>query len=226
MGDITNLRFAQFLKRALALRTVDPGRVLANNVGSVLELQDTYRPEHRLDRGEKLLTLGAQTIINTSNFQVMEVIATGRTFVLKRVSWSLLLPTSTTQPGQLYFWIGNLNTSTGPGTNLAQPKDTRLPNSFGGSSALTTTYTIIGAGIASPSVQAIISPYLVQIYPGAATVPTIHQVDNLDIIVTPGNLITVGIRGDTLTTASYNYIVMVEGYEFTPDPSELQAAPP
>lgn len=222
MADITQLRFAQLLKRTLGLKAIDPGQVIAHQLVGTYDIQDTYRPEHRADRGERLLSMGIQISTTTTNCVLANLIAPagGRTFVLRRAWFNLNLPTATTQPGQVYALIGGVNPATAP-TQQAVSKDTRTPALSLATGLNVQNFTTLG-----PAAVIVNSMWFQQLFPQAALTPTTIVVDTLDVVLSPGNQVTVGLRADTFPTAGYNYNVFVEGYEYVPDVAELTAPPP
>jgi len=222
LADVTQLRFAQLLKRAFGVKAMDPGRVLSPIVTASHEIADTYQPENRASRGEKLFGMTNQYTNAVGGFGIAVFVnptGSGRIAVMKRVTWSLNLPTAATQPGAIAFSIGipQVAGATVP-LIFGQVKDSRF-------AILTGTVTAVASGLqtSTTGVSGFLNTtlYAVQVFPGAATVPTYHQVDNLDIIVPPGWLNAILFRGDTLPTGTYTWTVCVEGYERTADPNEL-----
>ncbi len=217
MGDVEQLRFAQLLKRLFGTRARDPGRNLSPLVAPTTDLQDFYQPENRANRGEKLFTVFATlTNLAATNFGVALLtnpVASGRIGVVKRVTWSGIAPTTTTQPGVTFLAISDplaLGAFGVPGVL----KDSRYGVGAQGT---------LGFGSATTSVQPlnINSTYKVQFLLGAATTSFFHQVDNLDIVLSQGFHFNFHFTSDTLPAVTYTWNIQVEGYERTIDPNEL-----
>ncbi len=229
MAQVTQLRYATALKQLLGLRVSDPGRVVAAALAPTLEVQDTYRPETRLSRGERSFGIGINvtnaTGANFSSTVLYQLQNSNRLTVLKRVTLSLNLPTATVAPGNVYFGILRPASSGFGAVNPATPKDARV--SVGLSQTVLSTNIFTVGGLTASAPPNTTGVYVCLFFPGAATVPTIHQVDNLDIVITPGTQVTLQFASDTNTVApGYSYNVFCEGYERALDPSELLAAPP
>ncbi len=230
MAQVTQLRFATGLKQLLGLRTSDPGRVVAPTIAPTLEVQDFYRPEARLSRGERNFGIGVNvtnaTGANFSNVVIYQIAGSNRLTVVKRVTLSLNLPTATVAPGNVYFGILRpAGAALGSVQNPGVPKDSRV--SVGLNQTVLSTNVFPNPGQPASAPPNTTGVYVCLFFPGAATVPTIHQVDNLDIVLFPGTQIVVAFGSDTNTVApGYTYNVFCEGYERAIDPSELLAAPP
>ncbi len=230
MAQVTQLRFATALKQILGLRVSDPGRVVAPTIAPTLEVQDVYRPEARLSRGERSFGIGVN-LTNASGVngfafaQVYQVAGSNRLTVIKRVTLSLNLPTATVAPGNVFFGILRPDiTGSGP-FNPGVPKDSRV--SIGLSQTVLSTSLLAVTGQPSQAPPNTTGVYVCLFFPGAATVPTIHQVDNLDIVLFPSARTLFMFASDNNTAApGYTYNVFCEGYERAIDPSELLAAPP
>lgn len=228
MAEITNLKFAQLLKRKLGLKAIDPGRNTTPLVAPTYQLTDSYAPENRGDRGERLFSMFSGESVNSgaNGFNMMQVICptAGRAAVIRRMTFAAQIPTSTNQPGNLLLLAGH-NMTSNPQTigSFALAKDSRAAYT----NTLTTGNAVISnvAGATSALIQT--SSWGIWIAPQAAILSNFYQVvDNLDIVLWPGNGASFGIRGDTNAVAGWSYFVGVEGYEFTPDASEVSAIPP
>ncbi len=231
MAQVTQLRFATALKQLLGLRVSDPGRVVAPTIAPTLEVQDVYRPEARLSRGERSFGIGINMTNATgaafASCTLYQLANSNRLSVLKRVTLSLNLPTATVAPGNVYFGINRpiLSPSALTVSNPATPKDARV--SSGLSQSILSTNLLSQGGLPATAPPNTTGVYVCLFFPGAATVPTIHQVDNLDVVIVPGTQVTIQFGSDTNTVApGYTYNVFCEGYERAIDPSELLAAPP
>lgn len=236
MADITQPRWQSILRRAFAIKTADPGRVLHPIIGGTFEVQDTYRPESRALRAERAFSISKGGITNTAavNFGIFAVCAApgGRIAVLKRATFSFSLPTAANQPGNVYAIIEQPNTTLNlaPGL-LANLKDFRAAPGTETAGPTTTFANLATSGVQNIVTAFGIAAYAEQVFPGAAVTSSRIQVDNLDLVIGPppsGNpwSVAFGVRGDTLPVASWNWNVCVEGYEFSPDASELLSPPP
>ena len=213
-----------------AIKAADPGRTASPVIQPSYEVADSYRPEERLSRGERLFTLqNEHTNTNAVSWNVgyiMNPTGSNKAFVIKRVTWSFNQPTSAQQGGNWGVFI-LYPSPIGTFSLGAQGrfKDSRVAV---GTGQLLTTF---GMASQNPGTfatwQAIysISVYVVKLFPGAATVPTIHQVDNLDIVLYSGSQTAICLAGDTLPTATYLYTTCVEGYERNADPAETTVPP-
>lgn len=219
MADITQGRYQQLVKKVFGLKGGDATRQVLNPVQTSYELQDTYRPEDRASRGERVFGMGATpsnvaaTSFGAANF--CNPAGSGKICVIKRATWSLLLPTAANQPGVTFLSIGAQGFGT-PSTT-AFLKDTRW-TAFGG--AKTSSGFVIQA-VGTFGSQAPISTYYVAVFPGAATVPFIHQVDNLDMVLVPNSSFNFLFASDTNPVGTYTWNIHVEGYERVGDPNEL-----
>lgn len=223
MGDITQLRFAQFLKSYLGLKAIDPGRFSGGVVAPVVPLMDPgYAPENRLPRGERLFGGGTPLMINSTTVPTQGIVANpgqGRLVVVKRITWSFLQPTSAVQPGVSYLGVTHVFGPPLPGGLLtASLKDGRASAAFTGT---TTTFGSQPANYTSISTYAGVAVWAANIFPGAAQVPTIFILDGLDLVIPPNSLIGVDLRSDTVPTANYTWTFFAEGYERTVAPEEL-----
>jgi hypothetical protein len=223
MADITNLRFAQFLKRTLGLKGIDPGRVVQTIVVPGMEMQDTYRPEMRSARGERSFCYYANHVNATASY-VSENFGLGSSIankiaIIKRVTWSLVMPTATVNPGSLWLGVTNAFASPPVFTSKATYKDSRY-----GTGGVIATVAGTGVNVPTVSIPANAYQYWLQIFPtSVATDRFVHQVDQLDIVITPGTFVGIDLRGDTAIQVGQQYIwaCTIEGYEYTADPAEL-----
>jgi hypothetical protein len=229
LAEITQLKFAQLLKRKLGLKAIDPGRVTAGTVQPIFELQDpAYAPENRADRGERLWTLsgGFSVSSGANGFNQVQVVSpvNGRATVVKRMTVSAVIPTSTNQPGLLALLAG-MNMTQTPGTISTPPrtKDSRAAFPF----SITTGYAIVPEAALGINTSINLSLWGMEIPPPAAATAYFSQIiDNLDIVLWPGTGAEFGIRGDTNAVAGWTWYFAIEGYEFTPDASEVSPLPP
>jgi hypothetical protein len=231
LADITQLRYAQLLKRVFGIKTVDPGRVVAPVIAAGYELQDTYKPESRLDRGEKLWGGGIIATNNVAGFQnvgLTNLPGSGKLTVVRRMTISFTLPTTATQPGNAFFAI--LAPTVGNAGALSQActlKDARYIASAGGvniSSTQVYSFGNSGAG-AIPLVNTL---YATALTFGAAVGTTPFQlvIDNLEIVLSPNTQLVCELGASVLPTATWTWLLWCEGHERIADPNELITPPP
>jgi hypothetical protein len=186
------------------------------------DIADPYQPENRASRGEKSFgVVNNVSNVAATSFGVngfVNPINSGRISILKRVTWSLNLPTAANQPGNIWASITVPAVQASSPTIFGQPKDTRWSIQTGVQTGLASGILAGSTGIAGVVNGSL---YAVQVFPGASTVPTIITADNLDIVVTPGWQVLVTFRGDTLPVATYTWTVLIEGFERTADPMEF-----
>jgi hypothetical protein len=225
IADVLQLRFATLLKQLLALKVSDPGRTLSGDIVPTFDLQDPYRPEQREPRGERLFGMVAQFSNTNATFNWGTVSTSpNHLVVVKRLILSLNLPTSVVQPGNVYFAI--TGPSTPPANNpvqFARLKDSRYIVITGGGQGWSQLNGTSGGASALPSNA---SPLAFSLFPGAAAVPTLIVVDNLDLVVFPNADVSFMLRSDTLATATYSWTLSLDCYERTIDPNELLSPPP
>lgn len=221
MADITQLRFAQLLKRLFGVKTSDPGRALMPGVIATAEVNDTYQPENRASRGEKLFgVLNNLSNIAATSFGLNVFImpsGTNRIAVIRRATLSVLLPTAANQPGSLFFGARIPQPGSQSILVQCQAKDARFNIQSGGNTNLACGISNATAGILGWTNSTL---HAVQLFPGAAAVPTIYVIDNLDIPVPPGFQVTFALAADALPVATYTYTLCLEGYERALDPNE------
>jgi len=227
LADVTQLRFAQQLKRALGLKAVDPGRSVNPTIAATYGLGDKYAPETRADRGERSFSLIGQ-FTNTSavNFGAgafENPLGSGKLIVVRRFTWNLNLPTATNQPGEVSLGYIVTNTLTGAGIS-ANPgfKDGRVTAAYGlkdiaiGFNGFTTgTSGFTSVGFTWGQV----------LFPQAATVVTTVVTDEADVVLGPGSAARVQLISSVRPAATYNWNVVLEGFIRTADQGELLPPP-
>lgn len=222
MASVTNLRFAQLAKAVLGLKAVDPQQNTSGLLSATFDVQDPYRPEGRLSRGEFAFS-SALTVQNTSGgvgFQQVNIVnpvGSGRMCVLQDFRLSGALP-GASQTGRM-FLIGQRLLGGGAVVSTFPPTDMRVPSSQVCSTGIA-TFTNTTA-IAVPAAN----PVQHELVPGTAgtqldlTVP-------VDIILPPGQGFIVWLGASVLPTTTYVYMFRVRGYERTAEAAEIAGVYP
>jgi hypothetical protein len=232
LADITQSRYQALLKRLFAIKASDPGRVLDPVVKPTYDVADIYRPEERLMRGER--RWGSPQVASNLVGGFTEVLAgfpipggvSNKIAVIKRVTWAATLPTSTTQPGNCYVAVTIPFLGPPAITLQANLNDARVsPSAAGGLSAI--RFGAQGSQpVASYGTFAAACVYQESVSMGAATTPNFRiQVNDLDVVLTPGYYVGIDFKSDTLPTGTWTWTVLIEGFERTIDPSELIPPP-
>ncbi len=225
MGDVEQLRFAQLLKRVFGTRAVNPGRILTPAVSPTTEVQDLYQPENRASRGEGLwgamLATLPNTVANYSTLVVSNPAGSNKVTVLKKLTLSMLVPTSTVQPASMGFFVSTPGTPAQGGGSV-NSRDSRRSSLFQ-NMPLATTYITITQGVNTLDFFAAVSLWGFLIPTVAANNSLYVHRDEMDIVLLPNSNVNIGVRLTTLPTATWTYMVAVEGYERTIDPNELNA---
>lgn len=225
--DVTQTKFSQLLKRKLGLKASDPGQWMATTIAPTYELKDTYSPENRVDRGERLFTLGNNfTNIAATSFGVGQLTAgASKMAVIKRATFSMNLPTAANQPGNTFVSISFPQVAVLVPTVFGCYKDARVASTSAGLQVNPST----GFFNSSFGVQATYFPKAAiyqPVYPGAAATPTTIVIDNCDVVLPPNTVANVAVASDTLPVANWSWFVFLEGYELVPEVGELTQAPP
>lgn len=224
--DITQLRYQTLLKRLLGLKGGDSGgRLVSPEIAPSFEVNDQYQPEARYLRGERLYACAARTTnTNPSTFGTIALqnpFGSGKVWVVRRITWSLLMPTSVVFPGVCFIALGRFSALAGGSvSNPNKAKDSRAALLFGvnadvGSCGLTT-----GFATGTNSAFENSSLFYESIQPGATAVPYVKTVDTLDLVLGPGSQLAAFLGSDSLLTAAFNWNLAVEGYERVLDGNE------
>ncbi len=224
MGDVEQLRFAQLLKRVFGTRAVNPGRILTPAVSPTTEVQDFYQPENRASRGEGLwgavLASLSNTVASFSTMSLSNPANSNKVTVLKKVTVSMLVPTATVQPASMAFMLSVPQTPSQGGV-VVNSRDSRRSSLFQIGPPLSTTYITSTQGVNTLDTFAAVSVWGFLI-PTVATNSTLYvHRDEVDYVLLPNTNVNIGIRLSTLPTATWTYMVAVEGYERTIDLNEL-----
>lgn len=220
MGDITQQRFQGALRRIFGIKTTDPARLMPPVVSPSADVLDPYQPENRCNRGERTWGLGTTFQNTAASFgigQLFNPVGSGKLVVLKRLIFSIAMPTAAVQPGNPSFFLSTFfAVSAGLVKTVAiLPTDQRMQVT--GTLGITAGLNLQTSGIAGPTQM-----FSVFMQPSAAAQPLqVYQFDQLGVVITPGNGNFVGFVSDALATATYTYGVYMEGYERTADPAEL-----
>jgi len=223
LADITQLRFGNLLKQTLGIKAGDSGRSVPSYIIPVNEVQDAYRPEFRAPRGERLWGMN-RTQVTTANINfgacvLPNVVGSNKLIVVKRAWVSLLLPTAVQQPGRTHFDIV-LNVVGQTPANGANAKDGRYYLPISGN-AQKGVATLVGITSGTTTLADFLGSFSIELFPGAAAVPTLLQLDNLDLVLCPGTQAEFYLRSDVISTLTYNWLLTLEGYERTADQNEI-----
>jgi len=221
LADITQPRYSQLLKRVFGIKGANPGIVINPGIAATHDVADPYQPENRFLRGERSFGV-VDTVTNTAATNFGYRVYTNppnsnRVAVIRRITWSLNVPTAANQPGALvHAGVRFATASAAAPTIFAIPKDTRV-GLISANSLLATGLVSQLAGILGPANSSV---FTVQVFPGAAAQPLIVQADNLDLVVSPGTGYPIVFASDALPVATYQWLVCVEGFERNLDPAE------
>jgi hypothetical protein len=226
-GDVTQARWAALLKRMMALKGLDAGRAVSPVIQPTYELSDAYKPEDRICRGDHLTSWGGQfSNPAAGSFALADLVnpgTTGRLCVIKRVTFSGIMPTSAQQPGNVFLGIAHINNFGGLLGTAGIPKDGRAPTFVTNNS----TCSLFTGTWAGSSVNAFLSGgiYGFQVAPAAATAPYLYTIDNLDIVLVPNTQVGFTFAADAAIVTTYTWNLLIEGYERVLDPAELIPPP-
>lgn len=228
MADVTQLRFGSVLKRVFAIKGADPGRTLSPEMVPSIEVQDQYQPENRSMRGERVWGIGVQLANTITLFQwatICNPVASGRMCIVRRATFSGVLPTATTQPGNVGVFVDQPQISSEGlvlKANWADARQLGTPGFNQSPIGYNLNYTVVNASVNGEAGQSI---WHSEIFPGAATAPWYVQTPDLDVVLPPGTTLHLGVRSSVLATAGWNYSVSIQGIEKQFDASELIIPP-
>ena len=225
MNQVLNSRFSSLVKRLLATKVGNPGAYVGDGIAPSMEVNDPYQPELRAARGERLFTVG-NVFTNTAatNFGygiIVNALATNRVFIIKRVLWSTPFTTAAGQPGLGACIVQNpVALTTSAGGSQGHPKDSRVAVQGGQQNNTVNIVGVTGAPV-NQSTQVTFSSIYYPIYPSVTAVPQTVIIDNVDVCVWPGGQVGFQFIFDTQNTITYNWQLLVEGFERVIDPNEL-----
>jgi len=228
LADITNLRFAQLVKAALGLKAIDPAQHTTGTVASTFDIQDPYRPDMRLTRGERSFSAMLGQTNTVPSFAISRFVNPAgsiRILVISKVKWSGFVPTTTNQPGRLWAVVQLVSGFT-PTAPTGNPHDGRIIQASGGGPAIVsgfTTGTTGVFGVASLSNATCI--FAQEFVPGASNQPFSLEWST-DLTLSPNSGISISFVADTATVGAYNYTLGVEGFERIAEQAELASVFP
>lgn len=217
MADITQLRFAQLLKAVLGLKAIDPARATTGTLAAAFEVQDQYRPELRLSRGE-VAWGGAQHVNNTAatNFGQINISNpqnSGRLCVIEEIR--LTGNVISANQGGVVFLVAQRLIGGGTPTAFFAPRDFRTNSNqvpVTGFLAQTTT-----AAVTFPTA----SPVVLEVASQTSGNAQVNLAVRCDIAIPPGQGLIAWMGSTILPAVTYGVTISFQGYERGAEPAEL-----
>lgn len=235
MGSVLQSRFSALIKRVLVLKAVDPGANVGGGIVPGIEVNDPqFQPENRALRGERLWGGGQDMGVQLTSFPLVTIgnpvpgSGGNRLIILKRLRISSILPTSTNQPGTVYFVIYRHFTNTSgiaaPFFNVTDSREQQVQGIQASPVCFNTGNNSNVAIVASTEYP----KALLWWSPGALAGTTTNldkTFDDLQIVITPGWELRFGFAATSLPVSTWGWSFTAEGHERLIDPSELTVPP-